>query len=203
MTAPRPRRATEAPAALDDRARENLSFIRATMERAASFTGVSGWGGVAMGLTALIAARVAHGQSSPRAWLTVWLVEGLVAFLIGAWALGRKARRDHGRVLTRSGRQFVLSFAPPIVVGAVLTVALVAAQQWNLLPGVWLLLYGTGIVTGGAFSVRVVPLMGFAMMLIGLIALFAPAGWGDACMAVGFGAVQLGFGLVIARRHGG
>ena len=203
MTAPRPRRATETPAALDDRARENLSFIRATMERAASFTGVPGWGGVAMGLTALVAALVAHGRSTPRAWLTVWLVEGLVAFLIGAWALGRKARRDHGRVLTRSGRQFVLSFAPPILVGAVLTVALVAAQQWNLLPGVWLLLYGTGIVTGGAFSVRVVPLMGFTMMLIGLIALFAPARWGDACMAVGFGAVQLGFGLVIAGRHGG
>ena len=203
MTAPRVRPSADAPAALDDRARENLSFIRATMERAASFTGVPGWGGVAMGLTALAAALVAHGQSTPRAWLTVWLVEGVAAFLIGAWALGRKARRDHGRVLTRSGRQFVLSFAPPILVGAVLTVALAAAQQWHLLPGAWLLLYGTGIVTGGAFSIRVVPLMGFTMMLIGLVALFGPAGWGDACMALGFGAVQVGFGLVIARRHGG
>jgi hypothetical protein len=202
MTAPR-LRPEDAPAALDDRARENLAFIRTTMERAASFTGVPGWGGVAMGLTALAAAFIAHRQSTPRAWLTVWLVEGLIAFLIGAWSLGRKARRDHGRVLTRSGRQFVLSFAPPIFVGAVLTLVLAAAQLWHLLPGVWLLLYGTGIVTGGAFSIRVVPLMGFTMMLIGLIALFAPAGWGDACMAVGFGVVQAGFGLVIARRHGG
>ena len=203
MTAPRLDRPAEAPAALGDRARENLSFIRATMERAASFTGVPGWGGVAMGLTALAAALLAHGQASPRAWVSVWLAEALVAFLIGAWALGRKARRDHGRVLTRPGRQFVLSFAPPIFAGAVLTVVLAAAEQWHLLPGVWLLLYGTGIVTGGAFSVRVVPLMGFTLMLIGLIALFAPAGWGDACMAAGFGAVQVGFGLVIARRHGG
>ena len=97
----------------------------------------------------------------------------------------------------------MLSFAPPILVGAVLTAALAAAQEWHLLPGVWLLLYGTGIVTGGAFSVRVVPLMGFTMMLVGFVALFAPAAWGDACMAVGFGAVQAGFGLVIARRHGG
>ncbi len=193
-----PRAAT----ALGDRARDNLSFIRSTMERATAFTGVPGWGGVAMGATALVAAGIAAGSASPREWLGVWVAEGVLAFLIGAWSLGRKSRRLQGSAFTRPARQFLLSFSPPVLAGAVLTVALWGAGQVALLPGTWLLLYGAGVVTGGAFSVRAVPLMGLVLIGVGVVALFWPA-WGNAAMAVGFGAVQIGFGVYIARRHGG
>jgi hypothetical protein len=189
-------------AALGDRALDNLSFIRDTMERATAFTGVPGWGGVAMGGTALLGAALAARQSTPRGWLAVWLVDAVVAFLIGAWSLGRKSRRLQGSSIARPARQFLLSFAPPLVVGALLTAALWGAGQGRLLPGTWLLLYGTGVVTGGAFSVRAVPLMGLLLMAIGAVVLVWPA-WGNAGMALGFGGVQLGFGLFIARRHGG
>ena len=187
---------------LGDRARENLSFIRNTMARATAFTGVPGWGGVAMGFTALAAAGLAAGTTSPREWLAVWLLEGVLAFLIGAWSLGRKSRRLQGSAFARPARQFLLSFAPPVLVGALLTPALWAAGSGALLPGTWLLLYGAGVVTGGAFSVRAVPLMGIVFMGVGAAALFWPA-WGDLGMAIGFGAVQIGFGTYIARRHGG
>jgi hypothetical protein len=189
-------------AALGDRALENLSFIRDTMARATAFTGVPGWGGVGMGVSALVAAALAARQATPRGWLTVWLADAAVAFLIGAWSLGRKSRRLEGAALTRPARQFFLSFAPSLVAGALLTAALWGAGQGGLLPGVWLLLYGTGVVTGGAFSVRAVPLMGLLLMAIGATVLFLP-GWGNAGLAVGFGGVQIGFGLFIARRHGG
>jgi hypothetical protein len=188
--------------ALGDRALDNLSFIRDTMERAASFTGVPGWGGVAMGGTALAAAALAAGQPTPRGWLAVWLADAVVAFLIGAWSLGRKSRRLQGSALTRPARRFLLSFAPPLLAGALLTVALWSAGQGRLLPGAWLLLYGTGVVTGGAFSVRAVPLMGLVLMTLGAAVLFWPA-WGNSGMALGFGGVQIGFGVFIARRHGG
>ncbi len=101
------------------------------------------------------------------------------------------------------GRKFLLSFTPPIIVGGLLTFALFQAGVQAAIPGVWLLLYGTAIVTGGAFSVRVVPVMGLALMGLGAIALFAPSNWGDAFMATGFGVLQIGFGLWIARHHGG
>ena len=190
------------PSALGERALDNLSFIRSTMERATAFTGVPGWGGVVMGGTALVAAGVAAGAATPREWLRIWLVEGVVAFLIGAWALGWKSRRLQGAVLTRPARQFLLSFAPPVAIGAPMTAVLWQAGQTALLPGTWLLLYGAGVVTGGAFSVRAVPLMGLCFMLVGVVALFWPA-WGNAAMGVGFGGIQIGFGLFIARRHGG
>ena len=71
-----------------------------------------------------------------------------------------------------------------------------------LLPGTWLLLYGAGVVTGGAFSVRAVPAMGAAFMLLGGVALALP-GSGMAMMAAGFGVVHMIFGIVVARRYGG
>lgn len=47
MNVPPPRTSAE-PVALDDRARDNLRFIRHTMERGTAFTAVPGWGRVAM-----------------------------------------------------------------------------------------------------------------------------------------------------------
>ncbi|MGH7503823.1 MAG: hypothetical protein ACREL7_19010 [Longimicrobiales bacterium] len=198
MTAqPEPSRAIHA------RAIDNLRFIRDAMERASAFTAVPGAGGVGMGLIALAAVPVAVAQRPDAvAWLRVWLLAAVFAAAVGAVAMARKARRANASLLSGPGRRFVLSFATPVVVGAALTVALAQAGSHTLLPGVWLLLYGTAVVTGGAFSVRAVPVMGAGFLGVGLIALLFPA-WGDACMAAGFGGLQIGFGIVIARRHGG
>ena len=114
-----------------------------------------------------------------------------------------KAHRASAGLFSGPGRKFLLSFTPPIIVGGLLTLALFQAGVQAAVPGVWLLLYGTAIVTGGAFSVRVIPVMGLALMGLGAIALFAPSNWGDAFMAAGFGVLQIGFGLWIARHHGG
>ena len=201
--APAPRETGAQPVALHDRAVENLRFIRETMERAGAFTAVPGWGGVAMGATAVAAAALAARQPTPARWLGVWLVEAAVAVAIVLAAMAGKARRAGQRLFSASGRKFVLSFLPPVFAGAVLTAALVRAGEWAPLPGVWLLLYGVGVVTAGTFSVRVVPIMGACITLLGAAALFSPPAWGDAYLAAGFGGLQVGFGIWIARRHGG
>lgn len=188
--------------ALHVRAMDDLSFIRRTMERATEFTAVPGWGGVAMGVIALVAAGLAWSEPA-REWLVTWLSASFAALAVGGWSMGRKARRAGTTVFSYSGRRFVLSYVPPILVGALLTVVLVRAGLHAALPGVWLLLYGTGVVTGGAFSVRVVPLMGICFMALGTVALFGPPAWGNWLMAAGFGGLQIVFGLIIARRYGG
>ena len=189
--------------ALHARAMDNLSFIRSTMERATAFTAVPGWGGVAMGVTALAATVLAYQRPRETEWLAIWLSASILAFAIGGWAMVMKARRAGTTVFSYSGRRFVLSYVPPLAVGALLTAALVRAGFHGALPGTWLLLYGTGVVTGGAFSVRVVPIMGFCFMALGALALFAPAAWGDWLLAAGFGGLHIIFGLIIARRYGG
>ncbi len=189
------------PHRLDARAEENLRYIRQTMERAGSFTAVPGWGGVLMGATALVAGLVAARQ--PARWLGVWLTAAVVAFAIGLVAMARKARRAGISLVSGPARKFAFGLAPPLVVGAVLTLALYRAGEMRLLPAVWLLLYGVAVTASGAHSVRVVPVLGLCLLATGMVALFAPADWGNALLAAGFGGWQILFGLIIARRHGG
>jgi hypothetical protein len=182
---------------------DNLRFIRETMERASAFTAVPGWGQFAIGVTALFATLVASQQNSFEAWLAIWLAEAVISLAIAGWTMYRKARASATPLLSQPGRKLVINFSPPMFVGALLTVVFYRAGLSGMLPGLWLLLYGTGIVTGGAFSVRPVPVMGLCFMLVGAGALFCPPAWGNAFMAAGFGALHIIFGLHIARRYGG
>ena len=191
------------PPALHRTAIDNLRFIRETMEGAAYFTAVSGLGEMAVGATALVAAYVASRQGNFLGWLATWLGEAVLALLITVVAVAWKARRAQVSVFSVPGQRFVLGLLPPLFAGALLTGALLISGTMTVLPGLWLLLYGTGVVTGGAFSVRTVPVMGLAFMALGGVALFAPASWGDALLAAGFGGLHLLFGALIAWRHGG
>lgn len=190
------------PGDLPGRAADNLRFIREAMERAGSFTAVPGWGTVGMGAVALVAAAVAPGRPSLAEWIGVWVAAAVLASAIGGTAMVRKARAAEVPLLSGPGRRFGLSLAPALVAGACLTVALLDVAP-SLLPGVWLLLYGVGLVAAGLFSIRAVPMMGLAFMALGVAALFLPAVPGDGWLAAGFGGLHVGFGLYIARRHGG
>jgi hypothetical protein len=192
-----------APVALHDRAMDDLRYIRDAMERAGKFTAVSGWGEVSVGVTALVAAWVASAQAEPGMWLAVWAVEAVVALAIWGTAVVRKARAARIPLLSGAGRKMALSVAPALGAGALLTAALYAEGLAALLPGVWLLMFGTGIVGAGTYSVRIVPVMGLSFMVLGAIALAAPSAWGNALMATGFGGLHVVFGILIARRYGG
>jgi hypothetical protein len=170
---------TTEPPALSDRAMDNLRYIRETMERATPFTGISGWGEIAIGSTAFIASFIAAQQPTFRAWFAVWVAVGLISLLIAGWSMDRKARAVHLALVSSSGRKVVYSLAPPLIAGALLTLVLARVGLTEAIPGMWLLLYGTGVITGGMFSVRAVPVMGLCFMLLGAIALFSPAAWAN------------------------
>lgn len=189
--------------AIHEQAAESLRFIHATMERAAGFTAVPGWGGVLMGLTALAAAAVAHPRRFTEMWLTIWLAAAVVATAIGLAAIVIKSRRSGMPLAGTAGRMFALAFLPAIAAGALLTFVLYRNGSIRDLPGCWLLLYGTAVTNGGTRSIRVVPMLGLSLMALGAAALVAPAAWGDAFLALGFGVLHIGFGVVIARRYGG
>jgi hypothetical protein len=188
---------------LHARAMDNLRYIRETMERAGSFTALSGWGQVVIGVTGFLAAWLASLQGSREMWLATWSVAAVVSVAIGVLTTAMKARHARMPLLKGPGRKFILSLSPPLAAGAVLTAVLFHAGITGLLPGMWLLLFGVGILTAGAFSVRAVPVMGALFMALGTAALVSPAPWGDAYMAAGFGGLHVIFGTLIARRYGG
>lgn len=191
------------PPALHARAMDDLRFIRQTMENASAFTAISGWGQALIGMTALAAGWLAAAQADRDAWMLVWLAEALLSVTIGVVATSMKARAAKMPAWNGPVRKFVWSMVPPLIVGAILTMVMLRAGNFAMLPGIWLLLYGTGVVTGGAFSVRIVPIMGLCFMLLGAAAFVTPAGWGNAMLMMGFGGVHVAFGALIAWRHGG
>lgn len=200
MTAPRP---------IHDKALDNLEFIRSTMERAGSFTAVSGWGMVLIGLVGVVLANHAgavtqsgYGVAQSH-WLWTWLLAAALGVIIGVTSIILKARRAGEPMTQGPARKFGLSVLPPFVVGALLTYVLWNAKQIHLLPPVWLLCYGAGVMTGGAFSLRVVPVMGMCFLMLGAVALFAPVTWSAWLLGAGFGGLHILFGLIIARRYGG
>jgi hypothetical protein len=190
------------PVPIDRRAADNLRFIRDTMERAVSFTAVPGWGGVAIGLTAAVTGLLGFGMPAQRQFFA-WLIESAIALAIGCVAVRMKSKRLALSLSSRPARRALLSFVPPLIAGGVLTTVLYQAQMLTILPGLWLLLYGAAVVTGGAFSVRIVPVMGICFMLLGGVALLAPAVSGNFFLMLGFGFMHVVFGILIARRHGG
>jgi hypothetical protein len=203
MGAVRPIRSIPEPVALHHQAMDNLRFIRDAMENAGSFTAIPGAGGILVGATAFFAAFAAHLSASPRAWLSIWIGEAVLAIAIGLAFSCRKARLAGMPLLSRAFRRFLFAMAPPFAAGTVLTIMLENAGLTRFLPTVWLLLYGAGVACAGAFSVRVVPIMGVSFLALGAISGLTPAAWSDALLAAGFGGLHVIFGWIIARRYGG
>ncbi|MGB7069498.1 MAG: hypothetical protein WBD22_08385 [Pyrinomonadaceae bacterium] len=192
------------PVELGSRASENLQFIRETMERSSHFTAVPGYGGMLMGMTAIAAAIIAYGQNDFWTWEATWLAEAGLAFVIGLFAIWQKSKIAGGSLLSVPARKFALGFAPPVIAGAVLTVALFRlGTDKDLIVGTWLLLYGAAVVCGAMSSVKVVSIMGWLFMTLGAAAFLVPSLWSDWVMAAGFGGLHIVFGAIIARKYGG
>jgi len=202
LVQPPPERERPTPS-VGDRAVSDLDFIRSTIERSGRFPAVSGAGGVFMGVVGLAAAIVSSRFESREAWLGTWLGAAAAAFLGGAWSTRRKAAAQDVPLFSGLGRKFLLGLSPGLVAGAVLTAVLVRTEQYDALPATWLLLFGAAVTSGGAFSVRAVPLIGAGFMALGVVACFSPATWGTPLLGLGFGVLLLIGGLWIARRHGG
>ncbi len=188
---------------INEKAIDNLRYIRETMERAGSFTAVPGWGGILMGISALLTAFISSQLPSRELWFFAWLGEAVLAFTIGLYAMVQKAKAFRSGLLNGPGRKFALSLCPAMIAGAVLTIALYTNGLFQLMPGSWLLIYGVAIVTCGVFSVRVVPVMGMCFMALGAPALFAPLRYATVFMAFGFGVLHVIFGIIIGKKYGG
>lgn len=184
-----------------DHAKETLDYIRRTMESATSFTAVSGWGLVTVGFVGLLASALAW-SGGREADLRIWLPTAFVSVVIATVSNIAKAHRTDVPIWSGAIRRLVWVMAPALAAGGVLTLALARDGVSQLLPGMWLALYGAGVTAGAEFSIRAIRWMGISFLLLGAAGLLRPD-WGLPLLAAGFGGLHLVIGLNIVVRHGG
>lgn len=191
------------PVNIGDRAMDNLEFIRETMERSTHFTAVPGYGGMLMGVTAVAAAFIANSRPDMAGVLAVWLGEAVLAFLIGLLAMWQKSKIAGQSLFSVPARKFAFGFTPPLLSGVAIVLGLFKYGYYDVLVPVCLLSYGAAVICGGAFSVRIIPVLGWCFMALGAAAFLIPNSYGNILMAASFGLLHIVFGAVIARRYGG
>ena len=197
----RPRRVEPTP--IDSGALENLRYIRRTIEAADTFTTVPGYGCIAMGVTALVAVGVESIPQLTPYWLGIWVAAAVVACATALWFMEQKARAQGLSLRRAVARRFFMTLAPAFVAGAILTAALAGSIDRELMTGMWLLLYGTGLAACGLFAIRAVSTAGLAFMALGTATLWLPPGSAHIVLALGFGGIHLALGANIVRHHGG
>lgn len=197
----RPRRVEPTP--IDAGALENLRYIRSTIEAADTFTTVPGYGCIAMGVTALVAVGVESIPQLTPYWLGIWVAAAIVACATALWFMEQKARAQGLSLRRAVARRFFMTLAPAFVAGAILTAALAGSIDRELMTGMWLLLYGTGLAACGLFAIRAVSTAGLAFMALGTATLWLPPGSAHIVLALGFGGIHLALGANIVRHHGG
>ena len=199
------------PIYLHNEAANNLRYIRSAMQKAEQISTVSGLGGMLMGAVALAGAIIASVGVDLRAQLWAWTLTALPAVAIGACLSVVKALRYDRDLLNDPARRFIWCLTPNLAIGALLTAILWDSEHVVLLPGVWLLLYGAGVLAAGTYAVRPVLYMGACFLVLGTVVALLPGWstqalprqWANASLAAGFGGLHITFGWQVYKHHGG
>jgi hypothetical protein len=198
---------SEAPAAIESRALGTLAYIRASIESSSSMD-VPGMAGIVMGVIGVLAALVVSLPRWAGHWLEIWLAAAVVALVLGGALVARQiAQRGHARYLGPV-RKFLLCLCPALLAGAVLTLVLWTAGMTNIIPGMWLLLYGCAVLSASTVTIagiaRLICIMGGLFVVLGLMTFAMPAAAHTAMLGLGFGILHIIFGFLIGRlTHGG
>ncbi len=192
----------QGPIPIESRALGTLAYIRTSIESAGSMV-VPGMAGITMGIIGIVATVVASVPSAAPYWLQIWLVAAAIALAVGGAMMAREAAQSgHARYLGPV-RKFLLCLCPALFAGAALTFVMRRADTTNLIPGVWLLLYGCAVLSASTVTIartmKLICIMGSLFMLLGLLALISPLATHTLILGMGFGALHTIFGMLIGQ----
>ena len=167
-------------------ATHHLATIRKIMESATQLTVMPAKAALAGGILTLMGCGITrlelgtlnfdamnHAHVSVRLFLiVVWAAVAILATGTDMVLAVLTARRCGQNPWYRFGKMAIYAMGPAVAVAGILTVVLALQKQWQLVPGVWMLLYGTALWTASVMSVRASKLLAFAFFLGGVLALF-------------------------------
>ena len=195
-----PKAASSNTVALESHALGTLQYIRASIEAASQFA-VPGSAGVAMGAVGVLAAVLCAQPAFAPHWFRIWLVAAAAAFLGGSALMAHQSLRSGTALFRGPVRKFLMCLCPALAVGVILTVQLWLSASPRMIPAVWLLMYGCGVLAASTMTVRPVALMGALFLALGVAALELPFARQNLLLGAGFGGLHIIFGLAISARR--
>ncbi len=194
-----------------DRALSDLAEVRDRLVRVQRFEGYSAAAAVASGIGA-IAAGYVQWQTAPlpqlpaalHRYVVIWMTCLAVALALNYGAVAFWVFKHRGPGAASGFRSAARSIAPSVLLGGLLTVALIDRSAYGLLPGTWFALYSLGlfasrdVIPQATFPVT----LGFgalaALFLVSPLQAVALAWW---VMPLGFGLGQIAVGTLIWRER--
>ncbi len=187
----------------------DLAEVRDRLVRVQRFDGYSAVAATASGLAALAAGYVQltmfplpHTTEALHGYVVVWMSCLAVALLLNYGAVAIWLLKHRGPGAASGFRTAARSIAPSVLLGGLLTVALIDRSVYTLLPGTWFALYSLGLFA----SRDAIPRASFAITLgfAALAALFLVSPFQSIAlswwvMPLGFGLGQIGVGTLIWR----
>jgi hypothetical protein len=180
-----------------EHAEHTLETIRTLMERSQRYAHLSGYSGLVAGTLALT------GSALPGDFLAVWTSVFVLAFAAHCAITFGRARRRGEPAWTRQARTVSWAVLPALLAGVTVSAALTRLGRQDLLPALWLVLYGCGALATSFFAPRSIAVLGAVCLTLGIVAMLVLPDWPRLTMAVGFGLthVAFGVGVLVAERR--
>jgi putative flippase GtrA len=185
-----------------NQAERTLEVIRMLMERGTRYTHVCGSSGIAAGLITFAGCAVLTWGHLPydyaTSFVTTFAVVFVASFLANLYFTFQMARQNHEPFWSRPARSVALAFLPNFVAGVVLSVVMCREGRLDLLPGIWMLLYGCGALATSFFAPLSILVLGIAFTVAGILALLFFPGHEVMMMGMSFGGLHLAYGLAVS-----
>lgn len=182
-----------------EHAEHTLETIRTLMERSQRYEHISGHSGLVAGSAVLVGCAVLSKTAllpvEPRlGFVIVWSVVLAVA-LAGHLALTSARARQRGEPMwSRQARTVLLALLPNFVASIAVSVLMWRLDRLELLPALWLMLYGCGTMATSFFAPRSILALGITCLVMGVGGLILLPDRPLLTMAIGFGLTHLTFG---------
>lgn len=196
---------------------EDLREIKAIMSRSSRFISLSGLSGVSTGIIALGGLYLAYQQIFSQRTLLTYRPQTLTVsdhfelllIALGTLALAiisalfftnRQIRSSGHQSLDLVSRRLLVHLAIPLIAGGILCLILLSKGLIGLLPALTLLFYGLALINGSKYTFSEIRSLGIIEVVIGLAAMQ----WIELSLifwAIGFGIVQIAYGIIIQQKH--
>ena len=181
-----------------EHAEHTLETIRTLMERSQRYEHISGYSGLVAG-TAVILGCAALGlnllQFDPHTnFALVWSAVFTIALAGHLLLTFGRARQRSEPVWSRQARTVLLAVLPGFGAALAVTVLMWRLDRLDLLPALWLTLYGSGALATRFFAPWSIAWLGATCLALGIIALVVPHSHAILTMGLGFGVTHIGFG---------